>query len=298
MKPTLLILAAGSATRYGGLKQLEPLGPGGETIIEYSIYDALKAEFGKVVLIIRKEFLNDFEERFSKYKNQIEMEYAFQEVNPKFEEVENLSVREKPWGTVHAVLSASEQINEPFAVINADDFYGRESFKLMAEFLKNNCSENVWTMIGYQLKNTLSEHGGVTRGACELDEIRFLKKVKECRDIRKKEDGIIYNENDSKILLDENAIVSMNFWGFHPQFFEVAEEHFRKFVCDSANDPKSEMTIPDLVQLLIEDGTLRVTVMQTKEKWFGVTYKKDKESVVSKLKALVAAGVYPEKLWK
>ncbi len=296
MKPSLLILAAGAGSRFGGLKQLEPLGPFGETILEYSIYDALKAGFGKVVLIIREEFLNDFEGRFSRYGNQIELEYSFQEVNPQFENVKSIAGRDKPWGTVHAVLSASKIVDEPFAVINADDFYGKEAFQLMADFLKNRCCENHWSMIGYSLQNTLSVYGGVSRGVCETDGHGLLKKVKECRGIQRKNGDVFYREGDREVLLNEHTAVSMNFWGFHPQFFELAEKHFRKFVNENAENPKSEMTLPDLVQPLIENGIIGVAILKTHEKWFGITYQEDKSSVASKLTSLVKAGLYPEKL--
>lgn len=297
MKPSLLILAAGAGSRFGGLKQLELFGPNGETIMDYSIYDALKAGFGKVVMIIRNEFLKDFEERFSKCRNQIELDYSFQEVNPKIEGIENL-VREKPWGTVHAVLSASEHINEPFTVINADDFYGKESFMLMSEFLKNSCTKNHWSLIGYRLKNTLSQHGGVTRGACETDDNGLLKNVKECREVQKADGEIFYKEGSTRKSLNENTVVSMNFWGFHPHFLELAERDFKKFTIENVANPKAEMTIPDVVQPLIEKEGVRISVLKTNEKWFGVTYREDKESAVNELKMLIEAGEYPEKLWK
>ncbi len=298
MKPTLLILAAGIGSRYGGLKQLDALCPNGETIMEYSIYDALKAGFGKVILVIRKDFLGEFEKRFSKLRKHAAIVFVFQDVNPKIEGIEKIAPREKPWGTVHAVLSASDFINEPFAVINADDFYGKESFGLMAKFLKNNCTERRWSLIGYPLKNTLSEHGAVSRGICETDEKGFLKKVKERRGIQKHDAQISYKEADAQMLLKEDALVSMNFWGFHPHFFEEAEKHFRKFVSENGGNPKAEMVLPDLVQTLIENRLIEVSVLKTNAKWFGVTHKEDREGAVNELNNLVKHGFYPAGLWR
>jgi len=297
MKPSLLILAAGIGSRYGGLKQLDALGPHGESIMDYSIYDAEKAGFSKVVFVIRKDLLAEFEKKFLHLSKRMETGFAFQEVNPKLEGIE-IATREKPWGTVHAVLSASQLISEPFAVINADDFYGKESFRMMAEFLKQRCSESHWAMIAYQLKKTLSPHGGVTRGICRLDENGFLKEVKECRGLQKDTSGIYYIEQDQKIPVDGDCLVSMNFWGFHPRFFELANVEFRKFVLHNTANPKAEMVIADAVQELVTRGTVDISVFSTDENWFGVTHQQDKTSVANQLNQLIRLGNYPERLWQ
>ncbi|HXH17490.1 MAG TPA: hypothetical protein VNJ07_00280, partial [Chitinophagales bacterium] len=246
----------------------------------------------KVVLVIRREFLNEFEKKLSYASKRMKIDFAFQDVNPKFEGIENIATRQKPWGTVHAVLSASQLIREPFAVINADDFYGKESFRLMAEFLKHCCTESHWAMIAYQLKNTLSTHGGVTRGVCRLDENGFLKNVKECRSLQKSTTGIFYIEEGKKISADANSLVSMNFWGFHPYFFELAEKEFRKFVVRHTTNPKAEMVIADAVNPLMETDGIRVSVLNTAGPWFGVTYQGDKENVINNLKKLASDGNY------
>lgn len=261
--------------------------------MHYSVHDALQAGFGKMVMVIRKEYQRDFEIKLLTLKKQHEIVFAFQEVNPKFRTIQNIAFREKPWGTVHAVLSAAALIREPFAVINADDFYGRGAFALMYDFLLNRCSENHWAMVGYALKNTLSAHGGVSRGVCEVDDKGLLKNVKECRSVQKSGDDFFYKEWSKKIFLNGNSAVSMNFWGFHPHFFELAEKEFRKFLAENASNPKAEMTLPDLLQPLIKTGTVSVFVLSTYEQWLGMTFKEDKENVRQQLRQLT--GIYPGK---
>ncbi len=286
MKPTLLILAAGIGSRYGGLKQLDSLGPNGETIMDYSINDAIDAGFGKVVVVIRKEFKKDFEEKIvSRWKGKVKIEFAYQEVNPKFDGA-NVVKREKPWGPIHAVLSVKENINEPFAVINADDFYGVNSFKETADFLLQGCSADHYALVGYILSHTLSEHGSVSRGVCETSGDNILTGIREFKEVKKKDTKITGLHNGKIKTLDPNSFVSMNFWGFHPFFFAHAQKIFMEFVEKSANNPKAEMTLPDVIGPLIKTGKIKVSVLPCSENWFGVTYLEDRESVIEKLKHL------------
>ncbi|KOH46544.1 nucleotidyltransferase family protein [Sunxiuqinia dokdonensis] len=299
MKPTLLILAAGMGSRYGGLKQIEPIGPNGETILEYSIFDAIRAGFGKVVFVIRKSFADEFKSRFAdKLDGKIAVEYVYQELEKLPEGYSLPEGREKPWGTGHAIMMAKDVIHEPFASINADDFYGRESFQVAAEFLTSEAAANKYSMVGYQLKNTLSEFGGVSRGICEIDEGNNLLKITERHGIARTGSEITFkDESGATLVVDENAPASMNFWGFHPSLFEHLETQFKAFLDEKMDQPKSEFYIPSVVFDLIESGQIQTKVLQADSPWFGVTYPEDKAFVVEQVKGLTDAGAYPEKLW-
>lgn len=297
MKPTLLILAAGMGSRYGGLKQIDGIGPNDEPIIEYSIYDAIKSGFGKIVFVIRQEFDEAFRARFSKFETMIEIAYAYQPVQIELPGV-NLVKRQKPWGTSHAVLVAKEYIDEPFAVINADDYYGNNSFKIMAEFLKNQCSPSVMSMLGYILENTLSEYGTVNRGVCEVDKNSNLIEVIERTKIAKVNTKIKYHlgEVDEGELLYGSS-VSMNYWGFHPIIFNYLEKGLHDFIKANANDPSAEYYIPNIISEKINDGTMVVRVIPTQDAWFGVTYKQDKPMAKDAINQQINKGIYPTPLW-
>ena len=303
MKPTLFLLAAGMGSRYGGLKQLDTLGPHGETIMDYSIYDAIKAGFGKLVFVIRKDFEQDFREKIiSKYEDHIPCELVFQSIDKLPEGFTCPDGREKPWGTNHAVLMGAPVINEPFAVINCDDFYGRDSYRVMAEFLSNlpEGSKNTYSMIGFRVGNTLSESGTVSRGICGTNENNLLTSVVERTKIQRMDGAVKYmDDNDEWVATPETTPVSMNFWGFTPDYFTYSEDYFKGFLADPKNmaNLKSEFFIPLLVDKLISEGTATVEVLDTTSKWFGVTYPEDRQSVVDKIQALVDAGEYPAKLF-
>jgi len=297
MKPALLILAAGMGSRYGGLKQIDGIGPNEEPIIEYSIYDAIQSGFGKIVFVIRKEFDEAFRSRFSKFESMIEIAYAYQPVHVELEGVD-LVERLKPWGTSHAVLVAKDSINEPFAVINADDYYGANSFKIMADFLTQECSPSVMSMLGYVLENTLSEHGTVNRGVCEVNANGELIEVIERIKIAKVNGKVEYNVGEEGgDELNPQANVSMNYWGFHPSIFKHIEEGLHAFMKANAQDPKAEYYIPNIVTDLINDATIAVKVIPTTDTWFGVTYKEDKPMAVAAIAKQIENGVYPTALW-
>ena len=299
MKPTLFVLAAGMGSRYGGLKQIDGLGPSGETIMDYSVYDALRAGFGKVVFVIRK----DFEEAFrkvviSKYADKVPCEVCFQSVDSVPEGCTYNPERTKPWGTNHAVLMAKGLINEPFAVINADDFYGRESFQVLADYLKSvEGTTGKYCMVGYRVANTLSENGSVSRGVCATDENGYLTDVVERTKIEKVGDKIIYTEDGVDTEISPNSPVSMNMWGFTPEYFEYVEKAFVEFLQARGQELKSEFYIPTLVNDMIRSGEATCKVLDTTSKWFGVTYAEDRPQVVMKINDLVKEGVYPEKLF-
>ncbi|MDR0768937.1 MAG: nucleotidyltransferase [Dysgonamonadaceae bacterium] len=301
MKPTLFILAAGMGSRYGGLKQLDGLGPNGETIMDYSVYDAVRGGFGKIVFVIRHTFEADFREKIlKKYVNIIPVEIVFQEQDylPKGFSVP--ANREKPWGTNHAVLMGKPVIREPFAVINADDFYGRESFRILAEYLTVlEGRQNNYCMIGYRVGNTLSESGSVARGVCEKDANDFLTTVVERTYIIRDTDGKIKYKDEPGDLqaIGENTPVSMNMWGFTPEYFDYSEKQFVDFLTKNQDNPKAEFFIPLVVNNLIVSGKAKVKVLDTPSKWFGVTYADDRHGVVAKLKELAGKGEYPEKLF-
>lgn len=299
MKPTLLILAAGMGSRYGGIKQLDNFGPNGETIIDYSLYDAIRSGFGKIVFIIREELREDFIRIFDpKLKGKIDYEFAIQEVDSYLPaDLEGVK-REKPWGTGHAMLCAWENTQEPFAVINADDFYGSEAFETVAEFLRTNQDDTVHTLIGYQLKNTLSENGTVSRGVCTVDENDYLSDVIERTKIERTEKGdIVFHDLGDPVVLADDTTVSMNFWGFKPTVFAETEKMFHAYARENFNAPKAEFYIPKVMSNLMADNKGKCKVFTNTSDWFGVTYPEDKEKVQKAINALIAKGKYPEKLW-
>ena len=301
MKPTLLILAAGIGSRYGGLKQLDRLGPSGETIIDYSVFDAIRAGFGKVVFVIRESFETEFREAYiDRLITRIEMDYVFQEIGNVPEGVTYPEERQKPWGTGHAVLMAKDRINTPFAVINADDFYGFSSFTAIADYYRNwsPARENDYCMVGFELENTLSEHGSVSRGVCETDTNAYLLGVTERTKIERTPGGIAYlDDAGSPVILPGKTIVSMNFWGFAPSFFTYLEKGFLGFIQKNAGNIKSEFYIPFLVNELVGKGRSSVKILDGKEKWFGMTYREDREMVIARIRELVDRGIYPDNLW-
>jgi len=300
-KPTLLVLAAGIGSRYGGLKQMDTLGPNGETIIDYSIYDAIRAGFGKVVMIIRKSIEEEFKQVFfKKYSGKIEIEYVLQEIEYVPNGVTYNPERVKPWGTAHAVLMADGVINEPFCVINGDDFYGSDAFQQMANYLihlKNDSTK--YCMVGYQLARTLSDYGFVSRGVCEADSDGMLLRVTECTQIKRIGTVICYKDTqDVNYTLPEEQIVSMNFWGFTPAYFKDSKVSFEKFIRDNGNNLKSELYIPTVLSELIDDKKATVKVLNSLAEWFGITYQEDRSYVVERLKKLTEAGEYPSPLWQ
>ena len=299
MKPTLFILAAGMGSRYGGLKQLDGLGPNGETIMDYSVFDAMRAGFGKVVFVIRKDFEEDFRNVvLSKYADHVPCEVCFQGIDNLPEGFTRNPERTKPWGTNHAVLMAKDIIKEPFMVINADDFYGKESFEVMAKFLLDvNGQEGKYCMAGYRVGNTLSEHGTVSRGVCATDKMGFLTDVVERTAIENKNGHVVYQDNGVDVEIPFETPVSMNMWGFTPEYFTYAEEAFKAFLTENSQELKAEFYIPTLVNDMIKSGKATCQVLDTTAKWFGVTYADDRQMVVDKIQALVDAGIYPNKLF-
>ena len=301
-KPTLLVLAAGMGSRYGSLKQIDPVGPSGETIIDYSIYDAIRAGFGKVVFIIRKSFEQDFKELFiNKLQPFIPVEYVFQEIDKVPAGVEISPERSKPWGTAHAILMAKDVINEPFAVINGDDFYGAGAFQTMANYLYalTEQQQTQYALVGYQVGNTMSEHGTVSRGICLADENELLVSVTERTNIQYTRGGIAYQDSEGAfVFLKPETLVSMNFWGFTPEYFKQTEPMFSAFVKANTASLKAEFYIPSAIDSLINSSSASVRVLRSNARWFGVTYIEDKPVVIEKLAQLIKTGVYPAKLWK
>lgn len=300
MKPTLFVLAAGMGSRYGGLKQLDGVGPSGETIMDYSIYDALRAGFGKLVFVIRKDFEEDFRKIIvSKYEKHIPVEVVFQAIDALPEGFKAPEGREKPWGTNHAVMMGESVIDEPFAVINADDFYGRNSFEVLAEELRSMAgTTGRYCMVGYRIGNTLSESGTVARGVCEKDADGYLTTVVERTDVARVDGKICFTgDNGEKVETDELTPVSMNMWGFTPDYFAHSTTAFVDFLRENINKPKGEFYIPLVVNNLIRDGKATCKVLDTTSKWFGVTYAQDRPEVVAKLQKLVDEGEYPKKLF-
>lgn len=302
-KPTLLILAAGMGSRYGSLKQIDAFGPNGETIIDYSIYDAIKAGFGKVVFIVREEFIDEMKEIFNpKLEGKIEIDYALQSFDLKQFGIDEEVEREKPWGTAHAVLSAHDKINEPFCVINADDFYGADAFVKMAEFLKNDVSDTNFSLVGYQLKNTLSEHGSVSRGVCQVNDDKEMTEIVErtkiyYANVPGEDEKIVYQDDTGEHVINGESFVSMNFWGFTPHVFEVSKDLFQNFVKENKENPKSEFFIPLVADYFVQHDLAKFKVLPTSAKWFGVTYKEDKPIVQRSITELIEEGQYPEKLF-
>lgn len=301
MKPVLFVLAAGMGSRYGGLKQLDGVGPNGETIMDYSIFDAIRNGFGKVVFVIRHDFEKDFREKIiSKYINHIPVEVVFQDVTALPEGFTPNPERVKPWGTNHAILMGKKVINEPFAVINADDFYGNDSFRVMSDALSKLAGKkDTYCMVGFHVGNTLSESGEVSRGVCATDDNNCLSTVTERHHIKRREGKVSYmlEDDDNVYELEDNAVVSMNLWGFTPDYFDYSEKAFVDFLKKNTNELKSEFYIPSMVNELINNKTAVVKVYETQSSWFGVTYSEDRPTVVNKIKELVSLGEYPEKLF-
>ena len=301
MKPTLFVLAAGMGSRYGGLKQLDGLGPNGETIMDYSLFDAIRGGFGKLVFVIRKDFEKDFREKIiSKYENHIPVEVVFQSVDKLPEGFTCPADRSKPWGTNHAVLMGKDVIKEPFAVINADDFYGRDSFAVLGKFLSElpEGSKNNYCMVGFRVGNTLSESGTVARGICSTNDQGHLTTVVERTEIMRVNGPVCYKDEKGEwVAVADNTPVSMNMWGFTPDYFTYSENYFVDFLKENIDKPKAEFYIPLLVNKLITEETATVKVLDTTSRWFGVTYAADRQGVVDKIKALIDAGEYPSKLF-
>ena len=301
-KPTLLVLAAGMGSRYGGLKQLDAMGPNGEAVIDYSVFDAVRAGFGKVVFIIRKDFEEQFKEHVgSRFEGVVEVAYAYQQTDDLPEGFNVPEGREKPWGTGHAILSARDVTAEPFAAINADDFYGRDAFEKLAGFLKeasDGGEKQHYTMVGFRLKNTLSDFGSVSRGICESDASGMLESVTEMTGIEKTDGGAEHKNDDGSVTtLTGEEVVSMNMWGFTPGLFPRLEEKFVTFLKARGEELKSEFYIPSVVDEMISEGDADTQVLETESTWFGVTYQEDKPHVIASIQALIDAGEYPEKLW-
>ena len=299
MKPSLLVLAAGLGSRYGGVKQIDPVGTHGEALLDYSVFDALRAGFGKIVFVIRKDFEDDFRRVvLSKYQGKVQCELCFQSVDKVPEGCSFNPERTKPWGTNHAVLMGRELIHEPFAVINADDFYGRESYQVLADFLRSvEGKSGQYCMVGYRVANTLSENGTVSRGVCTTDADGHLTDVIERTKIEDKNGTIVFTENDVDTPLDPMTPVSMNMWGFTPEYFDYSEKAFRLFLNEHGQELRSEFYIPTLVNQLITEGKATCKVLDTPSKWFGVTYSEDRPQVVMKINQLIAKGEYPAKLF-
>ena len=300
MKPALIILAAGMGSRYGGLKQMDGVGPNGETILDYSVYDAIKGGFGKVVFVVRKNFRKEFEEKIAaKYNNFIEVAFVEQELDKLPYGFTLKAGREKPWGTAHAMLMAAEVVDTPAAVINADDFYGRESFKVLGDFLTQNAgNKGKYCMVGFYLNKTLSENGEVSRGICTVDADNFLTTVEEHHKISEKDGQIQGIGMDGKTKdLPQDAYASMNMWGFTPDIFPHTEKLFKEFLKVNENEPKKEFYIPYVVNDAINKGASSVKVLSTPDKWFGVTFQEDRPTVVEKLRKMTQDGLYPSPLF-
>ena len=300
MKPTLFVLAAGMGSRYGGLKQLDGLGPHGEAIMDYSIYDAIHSGFGKVVFVIRKDFEQDFRDKvLAKYKSHIPMEVVFQSIDELPDDYTCPDDRTKPWGPAHAVIMATGVINEPFAVINSDDFYGRNSFEVLAkELMRPRDRKGDYCMVGFHIGNTMTENGGVNRGVCQTKD-GLLTSVEECKDIAYNDNHeIVYTDADGKEhKLEANVPVSMNMWGFTPDYFDFGIREFSRFLSEKINVPKSEQVIPDVADALIKSGEATVKVLDTDSRWFGVTYVDDRPGVIANFADLHKSGLYPDKLF-
>jgi len=301
MKPQLLVMAAGIGSRFGGLKQLEPVGPDGETVMDYALYDAKRAGIERVVFVIRRDFEQVFRERVgSKYARWMEVGYACQELDLLPAGFALPAGRTKPWGTGHAILAARDEIRTPFLAINADDFYGRRAFERLAEFLGRPAdgAADSYAMVAFQMANTLSEHGTVARGVCEVGEDGLLRTVVEHTGLAPAGDGVQETAKDGSIRrFTGREPVSMNFWGFRPGLFDHLRERFSAFLAARGQDPKAEFFIPTVVDELIREGRATVRVLETPDRWFGVTYREDKDAVVARIRALVQAGEYPASLW-
>ena len=301
MKSTMLVLAAGLGTRYGGLKQIDDVGPYGQTLIDYSVYDAIRAGFDKIVFVIRHYFEDAFREKVSgKFDRFVETAYAYQETDACLNGFELVGGREKPWGTGHAILVSRDVIREPFAVMNADDYYGINALKTILGFITaDHASENDHAMVGYTLRNTLSDYGAVSRGICECDGDTFLRTIVERKEVRKTAEGVHFiNAEGTAYALTGDEIVSMNLWGFQPSIFDHIQAQFGQFLKDQGASPGCELLIPSVVDSLIQSGNGTVKVLRTEDPWFGITYRKDKPVATQCIRKLTAEGSYPEKLWR
>lgn len=300
MKPTLVVLAAGMGSRYGGLKQIDAFGPNGEAILDYSVYDAIRAGFGKVVFVIRESIKDDFIKHIgSKFEDKIEVAYAMQEIDNIPEGLSVPEDRTKPWGTAHAVMVSEPYVDTPFAVINADDFYGKEAYVQMADFLtQTDADSNTYSILGYHVENTLSKHGTVSRGVCQTTADGDLTNITERTKIIEQDGTIVYLDSEHPVELDRKAPVSMNFIGFMPSAYQYYREEFDTFIRKNINEPKAEFYLPFVIDVLIKTNRAVVKVLDTPEKWFGVTYKEDKDEAFENLNGLIKAGVYPDKLWE
>ena len=300
-KATLVIMAAGIGSRFGGgFKQLEPVGPNGEIIMDYSIYDAIEAGFDKVVFVIRKNLEKDFKEVIgNRIEKVVDVDYAYQEVDDIPEKYKKtFADRTKPWGTGQAILCCKDVVDSPFLVINADDYYGKQAFKEAFEYLTKENEENEICMVGFVLKNTLSDNGTVTRGVCKVDESNMLVEINETHNIEKTETGAVVRDENGDQIVDVDSPVSMNMWGLHPNFFTILENGFAEFLGNlNVEDMKAEYLLPTIIGGLLEEKKLTVRVLQSKDKWFGVTYKEDKVDVVNAINNLIETGVYPVKLF-
>lgn len=301
-KPTLVVLAAGMGSRYGSLKQMDGLGPNNEAIIDYSIYDAIRAGFGKVVFVIRHTFEKEFREIFTpeRFGGQIEVDFVFQELDKLPAGFTVPAGREKPWGTNHAVMMAADVIKtEPFAVINADDFYGADAYRTIGDYLRSVATmKNHYCMVGYEVKNTLSEHGAVSRAVCGVDANGNLTSMVERTHIERVNGKIMYKDDNGKMVpLDEETPVSMNMFGFTPDYFDHSEKYFSTYLKGNIDNPKSEFYIPTMVNELVSKSVAQMRVLGTSAQWFGVTYQEDRPATVERIRKLIDAGVYPEKLW-
>jgi len=286
------------ASRYGSMKQVEGFGPGGETIMDYSVYDAIRSGFDKVVFIIREEFADNFKAIFEpRLKGKIETEYVYQEMDSFTGNYPTPAERTKPWGTAHAVLCAKDTVKGSFAVINADDFYGYDPFKKADDFIRKECNDKLYSIVGYEILKTLSEHGTVSRGVCSVDKNNFLSGVVERTKVYKEGKKVYYEEADQKIEMPNDTIVSMNFWCFDSSFFGVTEKLFAEFLEKNGQNPKSEFFIPIVADHYIKSGMGKIKMIKTPSQWFGVTYKEDAPVVRESLRKLIAEGKYPERLW-
>lgn len=297
-KPTLLVLAAGIGSRYGGIKQIDGFGPGGETIMDYSLYDAWRSGFGKVVFVVREEILETVRDIFlPRLAGRIQAEFVVQSLDKLIPEAFRNPERKKPWGTGHAVLCARHAVSEPFVVINADDFYGRSAFESVARFFNENSSDSIHAMVGYRLEKVLSDFGTVSRGVGETDRDGFLTTLVERTAIARDGDSIFYTENSSRTTLSPDAPISMNFWGFYPSVFELASKLFVEFLQKSGGDARSEFYIPIIVNEMIQRQQGKVQVLGGGSTWFGVTYQEDRPLVTARIRELVTSGEYPSSLW-
>lgn len=296
MNLSLVIMAAGIGSRYGGVKQLDGIGPNGETIMDYSLYDAINNGYTRAVFIIRRDLKPAFDHHYkNRFKGQIEIDYVFQDEFNKYEEGYTIN-RSKPWGTAHAMLSVSSKVNTPFAILNADDFYGPDAFRTMGEALRSNQDPHTLYLLGYKLVNTLSDYGTVSRGFCTSNADNYLVSIRELTKIGKRDGEIYYEEDGAYQLLQPNDHVSMNFWGFAPWIFDELDRQFKIFLEKNHANPKAEFYIPSFVDHLIKTGKARVKVLSTHESWFGVTYKEDKPKAIQSIRDFINKGLYPEKL--